>query len=177
MEMVFVTNVDDVHERVSTAACPGAPPDGGGARTSRPVFHMPLLSASTIVYKGMVMPQYLPEFFPDLADERMESSVAVFHQRFSTNTLPQWRLSHPYRHLAHNGEINTHFWQPQLVLSRADLVPLPLLPDLSDIQPLVSLSGSDSQTLDNMLEVLLAGGPRRAARHAVARAASLAQCR
>jgi glutamate synthase (NADPH/NADH) large chain len=106
----------------------------------------------------MVMPQYLPEFFPDLADERMESSVAVFHQRFSTNTLPQWRLSHPYRYLAHNGEINTISGNRNWAVARGPLFRSPLLPDLSDIQPLVSLSGSDSQTLDNMLEVLLAGG-------------------
>ena len=72
-----------------------------------PVFYIPSLSASTIVYKGMVMPQYLAEFYPDLADPRLETSVAVFHQRFSTNTLPQWRLAHPFRYLAHNGEINT----------------------------------------------------------------------
>ena len=72
-----------------------------------PVFYVPSLSASTIVYKGMVMPQYLVQFYPDLKDPRMEASVVVFHQRFSTNTLPQWRLAHPYRYLAHNGEINT----------------------------------------------------------------------
>src|SRR5262249_45665554 len=70
-------------------------------------FYIPSLSASTFVYKGMVMPQHLVEFYPDLDDARLESSVAVFHQRFSTNTLPQWRLAHPYRYLAHNGEINT----------------------------------------------------------------------
>ncbi len=72
-----------------------------------PVFYIPSLSASTIVYKGMVMPQFLAQFYPDLKDPRMEASVVVFHQRFSTNTLPQWRLAHPYRYLAHNGEINT----------------------------------------------------------------------
>ena len=71
------------------------------------MFYIPSLSASTIVYKGMVMPQFLAQFYPDLKDPRMEASVVVFHQRFSTNTLPQWRLAHPYRYLAHNGEINT----------------------------------------------------------------------
>jgi glutamate synthase (NADPH) large chain len=72
-----------------------------------PVFYLPSLSVSTIVYKGMVMPPHLVELFPDLGDERIEASVAVFHQRFSTNTLPQWKLAHPFRYLAHNGEINT----------------------------------------------------------------------
>jgi glutamate synthase (NADPH) large chain len=123
-----------------------------------PVFYLPSLSASTLVYKGMVMPQHLAEFFPDLADERLESSVAVFHQRFSTNTLPQWRLAHPYRMLAHNGEINTISGNRQWAVARGAVFRSPVLPELAELQPLVSLTGSDSQTLDNMLEVLLAGG-------------------
>ena len=123
-----------------------------------PVFYIPSLSASTIVYKGMVMPQFLSQFYPDLKDPRMETSVVVFHQRFSTNTLPQWRLAHPYRYLAHNGEINTVQGNRSWAVARGPLFRSPLLPDLSDILPLVSLTGSDSQSLDNMLEVLLAGG-------------------
>jgi glutamate synthase (NADPH/NADH) large chain len=123
-----------------------------------PAFYVPSLSASTIVFKGMVMPQYLAQFYPDLADPRLESSVAVFHQRFSTNTLPQWRLAHPYRYLAHNGEINTVQGNRNWALARGPLMNSPLLPDLSEALPLVSLSGSDSQSLDNMLEVLLMGG-------------------
>ncbi|HTB87804.1 MAG TPA: glutamate synthase large subunit [Steroidobacteraceae bacterium] len=123
-----------------------------------PVFYVPSLSASTIVYKGMVMPQFLAQFYPDLKDPRLEASVVVFHQRFSTNTLPQWRLAHPYRYLAHNGEINTVQGNRSWAVARGPLFRSPLLPDLSDILPLVSLSGSDSQSLDNMLEVLLVGG-------------------
>jgi glutamate synthase (NADPH) large chain len=123
-----------------------------------PVFYVPSLSASTLVYKGMVMPQFLAEFYPDLKDPRMESSAVVFHQRFSTNTLPQWRLAHPYRYLAHNGEINTIQGNRSWAVARGPLFRSPLLPDLSDILPLVSLTGSDSQSLDNMLEVLLVGG-------------------
>src|SRR6202522_4033636 len=125
---------------------------------SDPVFYIPSLSASTIVYKGMVMPQYLAQFYPDLKDPRMEASVVVFHQRFSTNTLPQWRLAHPYRYLAHNGEINTVQGNRSWAVARGPLFRSPLLPDLSDIMPLVSLSGSDSQSLDNMVELLLMGG-------------------
>jgi glutamate synthase (NADPH/NADH) large chain len=123
-----------------------------------PIFYIPSLSASTIVYKGMVMPQFLTQFYPDLKDARMEASVVVFHQRFSTNTLPQWRLAHPYRYLAHNGEINTVQGNRSWAVARGPLFRSPVLPDLSDILPLVSLTGSDSQSLDNMLEVLLAGG-------------------
>src|SRR5690606_38306397 len=109
-------------------------------------------------YKGMVMPQHLTEFYPDLSDTRLESSVAVFHQRFSTNTLPQWRLAHPFRLLAHNGEINTIQGNRNWAVARGPLFRSPLLPSLDDIQPLVSLTGSDSQSLDNMLEVFLMGG-------------------
>ena len=121
-------------------------------------FYIPSLSASTIVFKGMVMPQYLAQFYPDLADPRLESSVAVFHQRFSTNTLPQWRLAHPYRYLAHNGEINTVEGNRNWARARGPIMTSPLLPQLSEALPLVSLTGSDSQSLDNMLEVLLMGG-------------------
>src|SRR6266513_2924962 len=123
-----------------------------------PEFYVPSLCASTIVFKGMVMPQYLAQFYPDLADPRLESSVAVFHQRFSTNTLPQWRLAHPYRYLAHNGEINTIQGNRNWATARGPLLRSPLLPDLQEVLPLVSMSGSDSQSLDNMLEVLLMGG-------------------
>jgi glutamate synthase (NADPH/NADH) large chain len=121
-------------------------------------FYVPSLSATTLVFKGMVMPQYLAEFYPDLADPRLETSVAVFHQRFSTNTLPQWRLAHPYRYLAHNGEINTIQGNRNWAHARGPLLRSPLLPDLTDILPLVSMTGSDSQSLDNMLEVLIMGG-------------------
>jgi glutamate synthase (NADPH) large chain len=123
-----------------------------------PVFYIPSLSASTLVYKGMVMPQFLAEFYPDLKDPRMEASVVVFHQRFSTNTLPQWRLAHPYRYLAHNGEINTVQGNRSWAVARGPLFRSPLLPDLGEVLPVVSLSGSDSQSLDNMLELLLMGG-------------------
>jgi glutamate synthase (NADPH/NADH) large chain len=159
IEQVFVTCLDDIDEASFNRRLFLARRRAEKALEHKdPVFYMPSLSASTLVYKGMVMPQHLTEFYPDLADERLESSVAVFHQRFSTNTLPQWRLAHPYRFLAHNGEINTISGNRHWAVARGPLFRSPLLPDLSDIQPLVSLAGSDSQTLDNMLEVLLAGG-------------------
>jgi glutamate synthase (NADPH/NADH) large chain len=126
--------------------------------SSDPKFYVPSLSASTIVYKGMVMPQYLAQFYPDLEDPRMEASIVVFHQRFSTNTLPQWRLAHPYRYLAHNGEINTVQGNRSWAVARGPLFRSPVLPDLSEVLPVVSLTGSDSQSLDNMLELLIVGG-------------------
>jgi glutamate synthase (NADPH) large chain len=128
------------------------------ALAADPVFYLPSLSAGTIVFKGMVMPEHLAEFYPDLGDPRLATSVAVFHQRFSTNTLPQWRLAHPYRYLAHNGEINTVQGNRNWATARGPLLRSPLLPKLQEVLPLVSASGSDSQSLDNMLEVLLMGG-------------------
>src|SRR5882757_2729653 len=125
---------------------------------SDPAFYIPSLSATTIVFKGMVMPEFLTQFYRDLQDPRLEASVAVFHQRFSTNTLPQWRLAHPYRYLAHNGEINTVQGNRNWATARGPLLRSPLLPDLQEALPLVSMSGSDSQSLDNMLDVLLMGG-------------------
>ena len=116
------------------------------------------LSAATISYKGMIMPAALPEFFADLRDPRLESSVCVFHQRFSTNTLPQWKLAQPFRFLAHNGEINTIQGNRNWALARSKNFRSDKLDDISDLEPIVSLTGSDSSSLDNMLEVMRAGG-------------------
>ncbi|MDH3428537.1 MAG: glutamate synthase large subunit [Gammaproteobacteria bacterium] len=116
------------------------------------------LSSATISYKGMIMPGVLPTFYPDLQDPRLESSVCVFHQRFSTNTLPQWRLAQPFRFLAHNGEINTIQGNRNWAQARAKNFISDKLDDISDLDPIISLVGSDSSSLDNMLEVLRAGG-------------------
>ena len=121
-------------------------------------FYIPSLSARVILYKGLVMPENLPNFYTDLKDPRLESSLCVFHQRFSTNTLPQWRLAQPFRLLAHNGEINTIQGNRNWARARAYKFGSELLPELAQLQPLVSMDGSDSGTLDNMLEVLLMGG-------------------
>ncbi|MEJ2060505.1 MAG: glutamate synthase large subunit, partial [Gammaproteobacteria bacterium] len=122
------------------------------------MFYIPSLSARVLSYKGLVMPAYLPVFYADLNDTRMESALCVFHQRFSTNTWPQWRLAQPFRFLAHNGEINTIRGNRYWAQARAYTLAAPDLPKLSDLLPLVSMEGSDSSSLDNMLEVLLAGG-------------------
>ncbi|AKS41409.1 Glutamate synthase, large subunit [Wenzhouxiangella marina] len=116
------------------------------------------LSARTIAYKGMVMPEYLADFYPDLADPEFATSAAVFHQRFSTNTLPRWRLAQPFRLLAHNGEINTIRGNRNWTRARRRLLRSPLLPELADFDPPVGMHGSDSSSLDNMLELLVAGG-------------------
>jgi len=104
------------------------------------------------------MPDLLPVFYEDLNDPTLMSHIAVFHQRFSTNTLPQWRLAQPFRYLAHNGEINTICGNRNWANARASKFHSELLPELRELLPLVSMAGSDSMSLDNMLEVLLAGG-------------------
>ena len=121
-------------------------------------FYVASLSSRVLSYKGLVMPANLPVFYPDLNDERLTSSIAIFHQRFSTNTWPQWRLAQPFRFLAHNGEINTIRGNRNWAVARAYKFSSPHLPRLADLLPLVNLEGSDSSSLDNMLEVLLAGG-------------------
>ena len=127
-------------------------------REQDPDFFVCSLSADVILYKGLMMPARLPEFYTDLNDPALKSSIAVFHQRFSTNTMPQWRLAQPFRYLAHNGEINTIRGNRNWANARASKFHSELLPELQALTPLVSMSGSDSMSLDNMLEVLLAGG-------------------
>lgn len=121
-------------------------------------FYIASLSGLVSVYKGLMMPADLPNFYLDLADMRMESAICVFHQRFSTNTQPRWPLAQPFRYLAHNGEINTIEGNRQWARARAYKFSSPLLPDLQSAAPFVNESGSDSSSLDNMLELFLAGG-------------------
>ena len=122
------------------------------------LFYVATFSNLTAVYKGLVMPENLPEFYPDLKDPRLKSSICLFHQRFSTNTLPNWKYAQPFRFLAHNGEINTIEGNRSWSEARTPKFQTPLLPDLQKIRPLVNQTGSDSSSLDNMLELFLAGG-------------------
>ena len=122
-----------------------------------PHFYLPSLSPHTLLYKGLVTPENLPRFFLDLQDERFESSLAVFHQRFSTNTWPQWKLAQPFRILAHNGEINTVQGNRNWARARERIMASPHL-DMETVRPIVQTDGSDSMSLDNMLEGLLMGG-------------------
>ncbi len=123
-----------------------------------PVFYMPSMSAQVISYKGLMMPDDLAGFYLDLQDSTLASSQCVFHQRFSTNTFPEWRLAQPFRYLAHNGEINTIRGNRNWALARSTKFETPLIPDMSLVTPLVNTTGSDSSSMDNMLEALLAGG-------------------
>ncbi|EDY87154.1 glutamate synthase, large subunit [gamma proteobacterium HTCC5015] len=121
-------------------------------------FYVASLSSRMLSYKGLVMPADLLAFYPDLNDESFKTSIAVFHQRFSTNTFPQWRLCQPFRFIAHNGEINTIQGNRNWANARAHKFVTPLLPNIEEMHPLVNTSGSDSSSMDNMLDVLTAGG-------------------
>lgn len=123
-----------------------------------PTFYIPSLTRRVLSYKGLVMPANLPVFYRDLQDERLASDLCVFHQRFSTNTWPEWRLAQPFRYLAHNGEINTVQGNRYWSVARGNKFQMPAIANMDDIRPLVSMTGSDSSSLDNMLEALLAGG-------------------
>ncbi|MBB6519795.1 glutamate synthase large subunit [Pseudoteredinibacter isoporae] len=121
-------------------------------------FYISSLSSSVLSYKGLMMPKDIPSFYKDLADERLETAIVVFHQRFSTNTMPQWNLAQPFRMLAHNGEINTIMGNRNWARARTPKFQSELLPNLAEVAPVVNTEGSDSSSLDNMLEVLVLGG-------------------
>ena len=123
-----------------------------------PEFYVCSLSHRTLAYKGLMMPADLANFYKDLGDPDLKTAICVFHQRFSTNTMPRWPLAQPFRFLAHNGEINTIEGNRNWAIARAAKFSSPDLPDLQTLQPLVNLTGSDSSSMDNMLEILLAGG-------------------
>ncbi|MCB1846579.1 MAG: glutamate synthase large subunit, partial [Halieaceae bacterium] len=128
------------------------------ANAADPDFYICSLSGRVIAYKGLVMPVDLPRFYLDLADARLETAICVFHQRFSTNTMPRWPLAQPFRLLAHNGEINTIEGNRNWADARTARFETDKLPNISEIAPLVNRTGSDSSSLDNMLDVLLTGG-------------------
>lgn len=122
-------------------------------------FYICSLSTQVISYKGLMMPVDLTGFYTDLADETLAASICVFHQRFSTNTLPQWHLAQPFRMLAHNGEINTILGNRNWSEARRTKFCSDVLGEaIEDIWPLVNKTGSDSSSLDNMLELLTIGG-------------------
>ena len=122
-------------------------------------FYVPTLSSRTICYKGMMLAENLGHYYPDLQDERIDSALALVHQRFSTNTFPSWELSQPFRFLCHNGEINTVRGNINWMNSRRhSMRSTKLGDDLAKLWPIIGEGKSDSATFDNALEILLAGG-------------------
>jgi glutamate synthase (NADPH/NADH) large chain len=121
------------------------------------VYH-PSLSSRTIVYKGMVTTLQLEPFYPDLSDERFESTLALVHSRFSTNTFPSWPLAHPFRMIAHNGEINTVKGNRNWMRARESQLASEVLGDIKQLTPIITPGASDSASFDEVLELLYMGG-------------------
>lgn len=121
------------------------------------LYH-PSLSMRTMVYKGMVTTLQLEPFYPDLSDQRFESKLALVHSRFSTNTFPSWPLAHPFRFIAHNGEINTVKGNANWMAAREAQLKSELLGELDSLKPIVTPGASDSASFDEVLELLVLGG-------------------
>ncbi|MGB3232618.1 MAG: glutamate synthase central domain-containing protein, partial [Mycobacterium sp.] len=135
-------------------------------RAERTGVYFPSLSSRTMVYKGMLTTMQLPQYFPDLRDERCVSAIAIVHSRFSTNTFPSWPLAHPFRFVAHNGEINTVRGNRNRMHAREAMLGSARIPgELSRLSPICTPEASDSASFDEVLELLHLGG--RSLPHAV----------
>ena len=129
-----------------------------GETDGRDTVYFPSLSSRTIVYKGMLTASQLPTFYPDLRDDRVVSALALVHSRFSTNTFPSWPLAHPYRLIAHNGEINTVRGNENWMRAREALINSEVLGPLERVLPICTPGASDTARLDEALELLTLGG-------------------
>ncbi|MBM3881330.1 MAG: glutamate synthase large subunit [Verrucomicrobia bacterium] len=122
-------------------------------------WYMSSLSYKTMVYKGMLTSEQLPQYYPDLMDPSLETALALVHSRFSTNTFPSWERGHPYRYVAHNGEINTLRGNINWIHAREAMFKCDLFgPDIKAILPIINTNGSDSAMFDNVLELLVMAG-------------------
>ncbi|MGC2324343.1 MAG: glutamate synthase large subunit [Terriglobales bacterium] len=131
------------------------------------MFYVPSLSARTIIYKGLLLAPQIPKFYRELEDPNVASALCLVHQRFSTNTFPTWHLAHPYRYVAHNGEINTVKGNTNWMVARQATLASPLFrDDTKKLFPIVQPGGSDSANFDNVLELLVQSG--RSLPHAMA---------
>jgi glutamate synthase domain-containing protein 2/glutamate synthase domain-containing protein 1/glutamate synthase domain-containing protein 3 len=158
-EMAFERKLYVIRKRAENAIRYGGV--AGGSH-----FYITSLSYKTIIYKGMLTPEQLAAYYPDLSDPAVASALAVVHSRFSTNTFPSWRLAHPYRYLIHNGEINTLRGNINWMRARQAMLQSDLFgDDLPKILPILHEDGSDSAIFDNCLEFLVLAG--RSLPHAV----------
>jgi glutamate synthase domain-containing protein 2/glutamate synthase domain-containing protein 3 len=122
-------------------------------------FYMPSFSCRTIVYKGLLLAPQIANFYPELSDPEVISALCLVHQRFSTNTFPTWQLAHPYRFIAHNGEINTLRGNVNWMHARQSVLESPLFgADIKKLFPIIQPGGSDSAAFDNALELLVMAG-------------------
>ena len=123
------------------------------------MFYVPSLSSRTIVYKGLLLAPQIARFYVELSDPEVISALCLVHQRFSTNTFPSWSLAHPYRYIAHNGEINTVRGNVNWMRARQSMLASPLFgPDLEKLFPIITPGGSDSCAFDNAVELLFQTG-------------------
>jgi len=126
---------------------------------ARSEFYVCSLSARTVTYKGLMLAHQMGRYYPDLSDDRFESALALVHQRYSTNTLPSWPLAHPFRFLAHNGEINTLRGNINMMASRETHFDSPLFGEkIKKLLPVLTEGASDSAIFDNAFEMLVRGG-------------------
>jgi glutamate synthase (ferredoxin) len=124
-----------------------------------PFWYCSSLSSRTAIFKGMLMPEQVGKYYVDLSDPDMQTALALVHSRFSTNTFPSWERAHPFRYIAHNGEINTLRGNVNWMNARQPLLASPLFgEDIYKIQPIVNAEGSDSAKFDNVFELLVMGG-------------------
>ncbi len=122
-------------------------------------FYLASCSSRTIVYKGLALPELLHRFYPDLAEDEVKSTLALVHSRFSTNTFPTWERAHPYRRIAHNGEINTLRGNQTWMSAREAMLGSDAFGEhIGDFKPIIRTGGSDSASLDNVVDFLVAGG-------------------
>ncbi len=131
------------------------------------MFYMPSLSSRTIIYKGLLLAPQIAKFYMELSDPDVMSALCLVHQRFSTNTFPTWQLAHPFRYVAHNGEINTLRGNVNWMHARQSILESDLFgDDMKKLFPVIQPNGSDSSAFDNALELLVQSG--RSLPHAVA---------
>ncbi|HXG47916.1 MAG TPA: glutamate synthase large subunit [Methylomirabilota bacterium] len=151
-DLAFERKLYVIRKRAENAIRYGGMPGGE-------YFYIASLSYKTMVYKGMLMPVQVDQYYPDLRDPAMETALALVHSRFSTNTFPSWERSHPYRYMAHNGEINTlrgniNWMHARQALFESDLFG----DDIKKLLPIINTDGSDSAMFDNCLELLVLAG-------------------
>jgi glutamate synthase (ferredoxin) len=151
-DLAFERKLYVIRKRVESAVKKSDVPE-------RHMFYVPSLSCKTLVYKGMLKSSQLAPFYPDLTDPAVETSLALVHSRFSTNTFPNWARAHPYRYLAHNGEINTLRGNVNWMHARESMFASDLFgPDIKKLLPVIDEAGSDSAMFDNALEMLVLTG-------------------
>ena len=157
IQQIIISGPDDMHENEFEKKLYVARLQIEKILSNQNDLYICSLSSKVISYKGLIVSENIKKFYPDLIHKKMKTSMCVFHQRFSTNTLPQWKLAQPFRHLAHNGEINTIQGNRHWYMARRNKLDITDLPELKKMHPIISMDDSDSCTLDNMLEYLLIG--------------------